>query len=47
MYRKIMQEKPLKRYKCFQAPMDIIYPLLRRNFSPEYYLTNPTKRATY
>lgn len=28
MYRKITQEKPLKRYKCFQAPMDIIYPLL-------------------
>jgi hypothetical protein len=42
MYRKITQEKLLKRYKCFQAPMDIIYPLLRRNFSPKYYLTNPT-----
>lgn len=28
MYRKITQEKLLKRYKCFQAPMDIIYPLL-------------------
>ena len=37
-----MQENLLKRYKCFQAPMDIIYPLLRRNFSPEYYLVNPT-----
>lgn len=37
-----MQEKLLKRYKCFQAPMDIIYPLLRRNFSPEYYLVNPS-----
>lgn len=42
MYRKITQEKLLKRYKCFQAPMDIIYPLLRHSFSPEYYLTNPT-----
>lgn len=42
MYRKITQEKLLKHYKCFQAPMDIMYSLLRRNFSPEYYLTNPT-----
>ncbi|WP_370847554.1 hypothetical protein [Dialister invisus] len=42
MYRKITQEKLLKRYKCFQAPMDSMYPILRRRFSPEYYLTNPT-----
>lgn len=42
MYRKITQEALLKRYKCFQAPMDSMYPLLRCGFSPEYYLTNPT-----
>lgn len=40
MYRKITQEALLKRYKCFQAPMDSMYPLLRRNFSPEYYVGN-------
>lgn len=42
MYRKITQEKLLKRYKCFQAPMDIMYSLLGRDFSPEYYLVNPS-----
>lgn len=42
MYRKITQEKLLKHYKCFQAPMDIMYSLLGRDFSPEYYLVNPS-----
>lgn len=42
MYRKITQEKLLKRYKCFQVPMDIMYPLLWRSFSPKYYLVSPS-----
>lgn len=42
MYRKITQEKLLKRYKCFQASMDIMYPLLWRSFSPKYYVVSPS-----
>lgn len=33
MYRKITQEKLLKRYKCFQAPMDIMYSLLGQHLN--------------
>ena len=38
MYRKITQEKLLKCYKCFQAPMDTMYTFLGPHFSPKYYL---------